>query len=199
MELSDAVRRRRMVRSFRPDPVPAATLDRILDHARRAPSAGFSQGWSFVVLEGPEQTCRYWDVALPDGLRATFPWPGLLLAPVLVVICAEPAAYVARYAEPDKARSGLGAGAEAWTVPFWFVDAGMASMTMLLTAVDDGLGACFFGLFEHEAAVKRALGIPTAIRPVGTVAIGYPAADRPSASRRRGRRPLGDVVHRGGW
>jgi nitroreductase len=188
-----------MVRAFRPDPVPAAALDRILDNARRAPSAGFCQGYAFVVLEGPAETARYWDVALPPERRAGFPWPGLLLAPVLVLPCAEPDAYVARYAEPDKLASGLGRDAGDWPVPYWFVDTGMAAMTMLLTAVDEGLGACFFGLFEREDAVKRALGIPATERPIGTIAIGYPAPDRPSASVARGRRPPGEVVHRGGW
>ena len=199
MELADAVRRRRMVRSFRPNPIPAGSVERILDHARRVPSAGFAQGFAYVVLEGPDETSRYWDATLPTDRRADFPWPGLLLAPVLVIPCVDPDAYIARYSEPDKARTRLGTSLDAWKVPYWFVDAGMSAMTMLLSVVDEGLGACFFGLFEHEAAVKQALGIPAAIRPAGAVAIGYPADDRPSRSTQRGRRPLGDVVHRGGW
>jgi nitroreductase len=201
VELADALRRRRMVRSFRPDPVDPAALDRILDAGRRAPSAGHSQGWAFVVLEGPDQTARYWDVTLPAERRAGFAWPGLLVAPVLVLPCAVPAAYVARYGEPDKARTGLGAGAEAWAVPYWFVDTGMAAMAMLLRTVDEGLGACFFGLFDHEPAVKAALGIPDEVRPIGTIAIGHPDAgdDRVGRSAPRGRRDVDEVVHRGGW
>jgi nitroreductase len=199
VELQDAIRRRRMVRAFRSDPVPAPALDRILDNARRVPSAGFCQGFAFVVLEGPADTERYWQVTLPAERRAAFPWPGLLDAPVLVLPCAEPDAYVARYAEPDKRASGLGDDPRDWPVPYWFVDTGMAAMAMLLTAVDEGLGACFFGLFEREDAVKQAFGIPAASRPIGTIAIGYPAPDRPSASVARGRRPVEDAVHRGGW
>jgi nitroreductase len=200
MELAAALRRRRMVRAFDATPVDAAALDRVLDAGRRAPSAGHSQGWAFVVLEGAD-TARYWDVTLPAAARATFAWPGLLAAPVLVLPCARPAAYVARYAEPDKARTGLGAGEDAWPVPYWFVDTGMAAMAMLLAAVDEGLGACFFGLFDHEAAVKDALAIPAAVRPVGAIALGHPApgAERPGRSAPRGRRPLAEVVHRGGW
>jgi nitroreductase len=188
-----------MVRSFRPDPLAPGALDRILTNAQRAPSAGFAQGWTFVVLAGPTETARYWDATLPVDRRGTFAWPGLLAAPVLVVPCADPSAYVRRYGEPDKAATGLGASPEAWAVPYWFVDAGMAAMAMLLTAVDEGLGACFFGLFEHEAAVCAALGIPAPHRPIGTIAIGHPAPDRPSASVARGRRPATDVVRRGGW
>jgi nitroreductase len=199
MELTEALRRRRMVRAFGPDPVDPAVLDRVLDAGRRAPSAGHSQGWAFVVLEGEAQTARYWDTTLPPARREGFPWPGLLAAPVLVVPCAVPSAYVERYAEPDKHASGLGAGEAAWPVPYWFVDTGMAVMAMLLAAVDEGLGACFFGIFEHEPALKAALGIPPDVRPAGTIALGHGAPDRPSGSSRRGRRPLEDVVHRGGW
>lgn len=200
MELSDALRRRRMVRAFRPDPVDPAALDRILDAGRRAPSAGHTQGWAFVVLEGPEQTGRYWAATLPAAKRPSFPWPRLLDAPVLVVPCARPQAYVDRYAEADKAATGLGTGEDAWPVPYWFVDSGMAAMAMLLAAVDEGLGACFFGIFHHEAALKAELGIPDDVRPIGTIAIGHPADDdRPSHSVARGRRDRDDVIRRGAW
>jgi nitroreductase len=73
-------------------------------------------------------------------------------------------------------------------------------MVTLLAAVDEGLGALFFGQFEHEAAVKAALGIPADRRPVGTIALGYAAEDqRPSRSSQRPRRPLADIVHRARW
>lgn len=201
MEFADVVRSRRMVRSFEPRPVPAEVLDRVLDLARRVPAAGNTQGLDLVVLEGPEQTARYWDASLPVGRRASFPWPGLLDAPVLIVPVADPEAYVERYAEPDKARTGLGEGIDSWAVPYWYVDTAFAAMVALLAAVDEGLGALFFGQFEHEPAVKAALGIPADRRPVGTIALGYarPDGDRPSLSSRRPRRPLDDVVHRGRW
>lgn len=201
MDFADVVRRRRMVRAFDPRPVPADVLDRVLDLARRVPAAGNTQGLDLVVLEGPEQTARYWDATLPGHRRSGFPWPRLLDAPVLVVPVGHPDAYVQRYAEPDKAHSGLGAGEDAWPVPYWYVDTSFAAMVALLAAVDGGLGACFFGQFEHEAAVKAALGIPADRAPVGTIALGYAAAegDRPSSSASRPRRNLDEVVHRGGW
>jgi nitroreductase len=198
LELGDAVRRRRMVRAFTPAPVEPAVVDALVDLARRAPSAGHSQGWAFVVLEGGE-TARYWDVALPPERRRDFRWPGLVRAPVLVVALVDPGAWVARYAEPDKAATGLGAGEGAWPVPFWWVDAGMAVEHLLLGAVDAGLGACFFGLFDRERAVLDALGVPPTWRAVGTVAVGHPAPDEPSRSVARGRRPLAEVLHRGRW
>jgi nitroreductase len=154
-----------------------------------------------VVLEGPEQTARYWDVTLPEERRARFPWPGLLEAPVLVIPVASPEAYVTRYREPDKTASGLGQGADAWSVPYWFVDAAFLAMLIQLAAVDEGLGTLFFGIFEHEAALMAELGVPAALKPIGTIALGTPDAggDRPSQSAARERRTLDQIVHRGGW
>lgn len=200
MDFADVVGARRMVRAFDPRPVPADVLERVLGLAARVPAAGNTQGLDLVVLEGPD-TARYWDVSLPPSRRRGFPWPGLLDAPVLVVPVGWPDAYVARYAEPDKARTGLGLGVDAWPVPYWYVDTAFSAMVTLLAAVDEGLGACFFGQFDHEPALKAALGIPADRRPVGTIALGYAAAggDRRSFSATRPRRSLADVVHRGGW
>jgi nitroreductase len=195
----DLVVRRRMVRAFTDDPVDPVLVDELLDLARRAPSAGNSQGTAFVVLDSPAAVDRYWAMTLPADRRASFGWPGLLDAPVLILAVCSPEVYVDRYAEADKATTGLGEGAAAWPVPYWFVDAGMALEHVLLGAVEAGLGACLFGVFEHEVAVLRALDVPTGWRAVGTVALGHPAPDRPGLSAGRPRRPLPEVVHRGRW
>jgi nitroreductase len=187
-----------MVRAFTDAPVAPAVVDELIDLARRAPSAGNSQGWAFVVLTGDE-TARYWDVTLPAERRAGFRWPGLVAAPVLVIVLVRPDTWVERYAEPDKAATGLGAGAGEWAVPYWWVDGGMATENLLLAAVEAELGACFFGQFGHEAAVLHALGVPPGWRAVGTVALGHPAPDEPGRSAARPRRPLDEVIHRGGW
>lgn len=199
MELTEAVRRRRMVRAFGPDPVDPAVLDRLLDAARRAPSAGNAQAVRFLVLEGAEAVGRYWDLTLPAERRASFGHPGLLAAPTLVVVLVDPGAYPARYAEADKAGTGLGEGTGAWPVPYWWVDAGAAVQTLLLGLVDAGLGGCLFGLFGHEGAVLAAHGVPAGWRAVGTVAVGHPAPDRPGRSVARPRPPLDAVVRRGRW
>ena len=199
MELTDAVSRRRMVRAFSPDPVGQAVVDDLCDLARRAPSAGNSQALDLLVLEGPEQVGRYWDVTLPEPRRATFRWPGLVAAPVLVVVAVRPDAYRERYAEPDKAATGLGADLAAWSVPYWWVDAGAAVEHLLLGVVDRGLGACLFGLFAHEEAVARAFGVPDDRRLVGTIAIGHPAPDAPGRSAGRSRSDLDTLIHRGNW
>lgn len=201
MDLADAVRARRMVRAFTPEPLPEGAVERLVDLARRAPSAGHSQGWAFVALQGAAQTARYWDAALPPERREGFRWPGLVAAPALVVVLVRPGAWVERYAEADKAATGLGVGEEAWSVPYWWVDGGMAVEHLLLGAVAEGLGACFFGLFRNAAAVLEALGVPTGWRAVGTVALGRPAPERepPGRSAGRGRRSVADVLHHGHW
>ncbi len=188
-----------MVRSFTGEAVATAAVDEICDLARRAPTAGNVAGVEFLVLEGAD-TGAYWDVTLPPERRDGFAWPGLLAAPVLVVVWSHLGGYLSRYRESDKRHTGLGAAASAWPVPYWYVDGGAAVMTMLLAVRDRGLGAAFFGMFEHELAVRRRFGVPPDRRGIGTVAIGHPAPDdRPSRSARRGRPPLDEVLHRARW
>ena len=183
-----------MVRAFRDDPVPGEILDRVVRAGLQAPSAGNTQAVDLVVLSGTEETARYWSVTLPDP--AGFRWPGLVSAPTLVVVTVTPQAYADRYLEEDKAATGLGS-TEAWPVPFWWVDGGMAVENILLACVSEGLGACFFGLFEHERAVLDALGVPADRRAVGTIALGHPAPDELGRSAGRARRD--DAIHWGGW
>jgi len=188
-----------MVRAYGPDPVPRPVVDGVLDLARRAPSAGNTQAVRFLVLDTPAAVDGYWDLTLPAEAREGFAWPGLLQASVLVVALVDPGAYVARYGEPDKAATGLGRGLDAWPVPYWWVDGGAAVEALLLAAVDAGLGACFFGLFDAEAAVRAAHGVPDGWRAVGSVSLGWPAPDRPGRSQGRPRLPLAAVVRRGRW
>jgi nitroreductase len=200
LELRDVIRQRRMTRAFEPTPLRSSTVDRILAAGLRGPAAGNTQAVDLVVLEGPDETARYWDVALPDAQRPTFPWPRLLDAPLLVIPFTRPEAYAERYREADKAHTGLGAGADRWPVPYWYVDAAFAALLMMLVASDEGLGVLFFGLFEHEAALRDSLGVPAGHRAVGALAIGHAHADeRSSRSAQRPRRSIDDAVHRGSW
>jgi nitroreductase len=199
MEFGDVVRRRRMVRDYDPDrPVPAEVRERLLEHAIRAPSAGFSQGWAFLVLESPEERERFWtattDDSAPDGWLTR-----MRRAPLLIVPLSNKAVYLDRYAEPDKGWTDR--DETRWPVPYWDVDAGMAALLMLLTAVDEGLGACFFGVPpERIETFRTAFGVPAEYRPVGCVTVGYPGGHDPrSPSLRRGRRGVEEVVHRGTW
>jgi len=204
VEFAEVVRRRRMVRDYDPDrPVPADVRERLLEHAIRAPSAGFSQGWAFLVLETPEERDRFWTATAPSPARPDSTHDGWLArmrrAPLLIVPLSHKAAYLERYAEPDKGWTDR--DESRWPVPYWDVDTGMASLLMLLTAVDEGLAACFFGVPpERLAAFRAAFGVPAAYRPVGCVSVGYAGVeDRRSPSLRRGRRGVEEVVHRGRW
>ncbi|MGD0380615.1 MAG: nitroreductase family protein [Acidimicrobiales bacterium] len=201
MELADAVRRRRMVRSFSGEPLSPAVLDRVLELACSAPSAGNTGGWDAVVMAGPDETAPFWDATTTAEWRArSRRWPGLACAPVVVALFVAPDAYPARYREPDKQDSGLGEGIDAWPVPYWFVDGGFAALVMLLAAADAGLGACFLGNFRGEAALRAALGVPEDRRYIGAVLMGDPGGDDPpSASVARGGRQPSDVLHRATW
>ena len=189
-----------MVRSFTNEAVAPDALERIINAGHSGPSAGNTRSLELVVLEGIE-TDSYWDTTLSPGKRDAFPWPGLLNAPVLLIPYVDPSAYVNRYAEADKARTGLGGSQDAWTVPYWWVDGGAAVENMLLASIAEGLGACFFGQFEHETAVSERFGVPEGRRAVGTIAVGHPdpSADRPSTSAARPSRPTSQVTHRGSW
>jgi nitroreductase len=221
MDLHEAIRHRAMVRSFAPDPVDPLLLDSVLQAALRAPSAGNTAGTSWVVLEGADQTSVYWDSTTDQAWRATSArWPGLRRAPVILLAYASAQAYVARYAEADKAgskggsRAGAGAGpgagagtgpdlgldAAEWPVPYWVGDAAFGVMTVLLCAVDASLGACVLGNFRGEDALADALGVPAAWRLFCAVVLGHPdGQDHPSRSLHRPRPDPDQRIHRGSW
>jgi nitroreductase len=197
MEFQDVVRKRKMVRSFEDRPVDHAIVERMLANAQRAPSAGFSQGWGFLVLEGKEETARYWEALWPRERRADSGWPDMFNAPVLIVCLSNKKQYLARYALPDKGWTDM--DEKRWPVPFWDIDTGMAAMNILLTVVDAGLGAVFFGV-PDQALLRTTFGVPEGFTAIGTIAIGHPKPkDRPSPSLKLGHRPVDEVVHRGRW
>ncbi len=188
-----------MVRSYSDEPVDPAVVDRALENATRAPSAGFSQGWAFVVLDTPADTERFWR-ASSDDVDAPNPWlAGMMRAPVVILPCSTKAAYLDRYAEPDKGWSDRDEA--RWPMPFWHMDAAMASLLILQTATDAGLGACFFGVVpERREAVCATFAIPADHEPIGVITIGHPAPGGAAGSpTRRARTPWTEVVHRGGW
>ncbi|GAA6525717.1 nitroreductase family protein [Intrasporangium sp. DVR] len=197
MEFSDVVRRRRMVRRYDARrPVPREVVERCLANAVRAPSAGFSQGWDFLVLsDEPERELFWRTTTTPDAPSDTW-LSGIRQAPVLIVCLADKEAYLDRYAAPDKGWTDR--DESRWPVPYWDVDTGMAALLLLLTAVDEGLGGLFFGVpaTRHDA-VKAAFSVPRDRRIVGVVSIGHPRPGPRSPSLRRPRRGLADVAHWG--
>ncbi len=196
MEFREVIRRRRMVRNYRDQPVDEATLLRIVEAGRRAPSAGFTQGQSFVLVTDAELRTSIAGLAGEDEYAAKGYDRWVSRAPAHVVVCVSEAAYHARYREADKLDPD---GSEIeWPVPFWWVDAGASMMAILLAAVDEGLAAGFLGVHSIEG-LKSLLGIPAEVSPIGIVTIGYPAPDRRSASLARGWKPDQDVVHFERW
>jgi len=199
MEFSDVVRRRRMVRNYDPArPVPPQVRERLLAHAIRAPSAGFSQGWGFLVLESEHDRERFWRAATPKTDVWTQWLVNMRTAPLIIVPHSNKDAYLDRYAQPDKGWTDR--DESHWPVPYWDIDTGFASLLMLLTAVDEGLGACFFGIPpEQIPAYRGEFDVPEEFTPIGAVSVGYRAPDHRSGSLKRGRRPVDEVVHRGQW
>ncbi|NGM13094.1 nitroreductase family protein [Verrucosispora sp. WMMA2044] len=209
MQFAEVIRRRRMVRHYADRPLSPEVIETILASALRAPSAGFSQGWAFLALTDPADRARFWPF-VPTRVAQT---PTMQNAPLVVVPLAHKAAYLARYAEADK---GWADRSEArWPAPYWYIDTGMAALMMLLTAVDEGLDACFFGIMPvtgeystpevdvpaHTAAFKAEFGIPDEYAPIGGICVGYRADDLPPqnpavAARRRA---ASTVIHRGQW
>ncbi|HEV3212832.1 MAG TPA: nitroreductase family protein [Acidimicrobiales bacterium] len=200
MDFQDVVRRRRMVRNFDPDrPVDEDVRERILANALRGPSAGFSQGFEFLACESAASREQFWRTTWPEGHDDDLSHlVGMRRAPLLVVALSNKTAYLDRYAEPDK---GWTDRDEArWPVPYWDIDTGFAALLMLLTVVDEGLGACFFGISpERIPRFRESFGIPASYLPIGALAIGHRAPDAPSPSIPGRRRATADVVHVDRW
>ncbi|MFM8015976.1 MAG: nitroreductase family protein [Actinomycetota bacterium] len=214
-EFRELVASRRMVRAFRSDPVDHALLAALVDTASRSPSAGKTQGWNLVVLEGAA-TETFWSATMTNETRVGFRWRHLFAAPMIVLSFADPQAYLDRYSESDKSRSQRGdAGADlgnslaAWPAPYWTIDASFATMTLLLAAHDAGLGALFFGVFRGEEELRRTLEVPPRLQLLGAIALGYermptgaetndPAFGR-GLSAARSRAATSDIIHYGAW
>jgi nitroreductase len=195
VEFLEVVRRRRMVRRYLPEAVPREVLERVVAVGRRGPSAGFTQGQSFVVVTDPGLRREIAGLAGEGAYvdRGFEPW--ISEAPALVVVCTSEQDYRDRYRAPDK----LGPGGElSWPVPFWYIDAGCSLMLLLLAAVDEGLAAGFLALKSYDG-LRELLGIPAGVQPIGIVTIGKPAPDRRSGSLDRGRRPTAEVIHHDRW
>lgn len=184
MELTAAIRRRRMVRNYDPDrPVTRDQLERIVAAAQRAPSAGFSQGQRLVVVTNEVKRHEIAELCHePDYVAAGFdPW--VSRAPALIVPCASERIYRDRYDEPDKRAPGE--PPMDWPIPYWWVDVGATLMLILLTAVDEGLAAGFLG--SHRIPdLQAALDLPADMAPIGVVTLGHPLPDRRSGSLKRG-------------
>jgi nitroreductase len=196
MEFKDTVLKRRMVRNFADKPVDPQVIDRIVELTRHAPSAGFTQGQSFVVVTQPELKKAIAETCGEEGYVESGFAPFISKAPVLLIPCASEMAYHRRYQEADKVNED---GSEiTWPVPYWFMDIGCAVMIALLAAIDEGLVTAFAGSMDLDA-LRSLLHMPAEVIPVGVIAVGYRAEDKRSPSLKRGRKPDADYVHHEIW
>ena len=192
MELRDILARRRMHRAFVPEALPREQLERIAGVIRHAPSGGFAQGMSVVVVTDAE---RRREIATRFELGDAF----MADAPAQLVICTNESLYHARYNEPDKL-AATGGVEVRWPVPYWFVDAGALMMLVLLAAIDEGLASAFVGHPDQKRILGELLSLPDEVVPIGVALVGKPAAAPPAGSRlRERRRPRAELVHWERW
>ena len=177
MELADILKRRRMVRSYLPDPIPRETIERIVATVRRAPSAGFSQGHRLVVVTEAETRRALARLAGEEEYVAAGGQAWISTAPVHVFVGTREESYHERYRQPDKLRDGQEID---WPAPYWYVDAGAAFMLLQLAAIDEGLAAGVYGVLAGTVPEVRALlGVPDDVHFVCLVTIGRPAPGSP--------------------
>lgn len=169
MDLSEAIKGRRSVRAFKRQDVPEETVQKLIDAARHAPSAGNIQPWTFVVVRKLEVKIKLARAALNQAFVER--------APVIIVVCA------------NETHSSMGYGFRGKTL-YCIQDTAAATQNILLTAYSLGLGACWIGAFNEDEA-KRALNAPSGIRPLAIIPVGYPD-EKPSHRRIK---PLSQIIH----
>jgi len=198
MDFTEVIRRRRSIRAYSDRLPDRAIVDQLVDIARRAPTAGFSQGIDFVVVDEPSLVAKFWAL-VADPEDADEP-QGVDADPMVVIVLSDPGRYIARYSDPDKIEFGLD-DEEAWPVKFWDVDAGMAAMQLQLAAVNEGIDTWFFGVANGETELRDLLSIPETRQMIGVIALGYRTDDEMpvGSATTRARRALSEQLHRNGW
>lgn len=158
MEFSDLIRKRYSVRAYKPDPVEDSTLEKVLEAARLAPTATNRQAFQLVVVhtEGRE-----------EELKLIYSRDWFAHAPVVVCACGIPAENWVR-------KDGKN---------YNDVDVAIAMDHLILAATNEGLGTCWIGAFDAQAA-KEVLGLPEGVEPIAFTPLGYPADEAPSKKRK---------------
>jgi nitroreductase len=169
LEVFEAIKGRRSIRAFQNRDIPPEMVDRLIDAARWAPSAGNIQPWEFIIVREPETRRKLAKAALEQ----TF----IEEAPVVIVVCA------------DENRSSQGYGTRGKTL-YCLQDTAAATQNIHLAAYALGLGTCWVGAFREDEA-KKILNIPSGVRPVAIIPVGYPA-EKPQP---RNRRPINQIIH----
>jgi nitroreductase len=198
MEFRELLAKRRMHRSFLPEPLPREQIERIVSVIRRAPSGGFSQGGSIVVVTDDDRRAAIAS-AFGDEHYSLNGRNFVADAPVHLVISANESLYHARYNEADKL-AATGGVEVTWPVPYWFVDAGALMLLVLEAAIDEGLASAFIGHPEQKRIFDDLLGLPADVVPIGLALVGKPGPGAPTGSRLKERqRALDELVHWQRW
>ncbi|MCL5292132.1 MAG: nitroreductase family protein [Actinobacteria bacterium] len=167
MELYEAIHARQCIRSYGDGRIPDGVVERLLEAAVAAPSAGNLQSWRFYVVAEPR---------LKEGLARAARQRFVGQASHVIVVCAD--LVTAENGYGDRGRE-----------LYCFQDAAAATQNLFLAATAEGLAACWVGAFD-EAAVSRLLDLPARFRPVALVPLGYPGG----TTGRRPRKPLSEVA-----
>ena len=193
MDFAEVLRARRMVRSYRPDPVPEDVLRRVVQVVHRAPSAGFSQGHRLIVVTDPAIRAGIAELAEP-AYRGIGMAPWISVAPVHIAIGVREDSYHERYQQPDKV--GEDGEEDSWPVPYWWFDSGSLLVMLQLAAANEGLATGFFG--PHAEGLDELVGLPKDVALSGILTLGYSDDNsggvRKSLTHRPKRIPLEDLV-----
>jgi len=154
MDFDEVIKKRKMIRKYQQDrQIPTDLINKFLRNAHRSPSAGHTQVQEFIIVIDPITKRKLCEASLKQSQVED--------APVLIVVCSNTSRSANRYRKR---------GTEFYSV----IDGAFASMTILLSAVNEGIGASFVGAFEDNE-VRKILRLPVQVRPIGIIALGYPA------------------------
>jgi len=173
LKIPDEILRRRSVRDFTGEDLPDAEVEKLIEAACLAPSAGNNQPWGFVLVRDDETKRRLVEAAHGQSFIGA--------APVVIVVCADPKRTTPRYGD-----RGLNL--------YYIQDTAAAIENILLTAAYNGLGTCWIGAFDERMAAE-AVSLPEEVRPVAMIPVGYPV----QSPEPRPRRKLSEVTHRNRW
>jgi nitroreductase len=168
MDLMEAIKGRRSIRKYKPDPVPEEVLKTILEAVRWSPSWANTQCWEVIVIRDPVMKSDLATV-LPKGNPAL---SSMTEAPLVIVLCGE------------KGAAGFKKGEAATVKGDWLMfDTGLAMQTLCLAAYSLGLGTVVVGMFDHKKA-EEILGLPQNVEVVAMTPLGYPAAEGVTPKRK---------------
>lgn len=152
MEFDQVIRKRKMIRKYLPNMIPDSLINKVLKNASKVPSAGHTQVQEFIIVRDP---------AIKKKLRqASVNQKYVEDAPVLIVVCSNTSRSVGRYGQR---------GRDFYSI----IDGAFASMIILLSAVNEEIGAGFVGAFEDDK-ISKILKLPEYVKPIGIITLGYP-------------------------